>query len=72
MPDPTPQNTFVVRFWWDMGGTDSNAPQRWHGRIDHVQSGENIAFIDAREMLAFLERYVTPLQREAARDKEDA
>lgn len=63
MPDPTPQNTFVVRFWWEMGGTEMNRPR---------QRGDSIAFADAREMLAFLERFVAPLERQLARDKEDA
>jgi hypothetical protein len=72
MSDPAPQNTFVVRFWWELGGKESNRPQRWRGRVDHIQSGDAIAFQDVREMLAFLERFVAPLEWQSVSDKEDA
>lgn len=63
MPDYTaqPQNTFVVRFWREWGGTDAEQTPGWHGRVEHVQSGEGMAFRDTRQLLAFMERFVAPL-----------
>ncbi|NIN69148.1 MAG: hypothetical protein GTO63_31560 [Anaerolineae bacterium] len=48
-----PASTFVVRFWreWSVTGP------RWRGRIDHVQSGENAAFLELDGMLGFLGRF---------------
>ncbi|MBC7228304.1 MAG: hypothetical protein H5T61_13915 [Thermoflexales bacterium] len=56
-----PQNTFVVRFWWERHGVDSDQTMDWRGRIEHVQSGEGVAFREVRELLAFIERFVAPL-----------
>lgn len=63
MPDRTepPQNTFVVRFWWEQQGEDAEQTIGWRGRIEHVQSGERMAFRDVRELLAFIARFVAPL-----------
>ncbi len=63
MPDPMelPQNTFVVRFWWERHREEADRTMRWRGRIEHVQSGEGMAFRDAQELLAFIERFVAPL-----------
>lgn len=57
-----PQNTFVVRFWrvWRTAD-DTEQMAGWRGRIEHVQSGEGMAFRDLRQLLAFMERFVTPL-----------
>lgn len=54
-----PQNTFILRFWWEFGEV-SQGP-RWHGRIEHLQSGEGVSFKEAAQMLSFLQRYV-PIQ----------
>lgn len=53
-----PPNTFVVRFWWKWQGEDPNQTMGWHGRIEHVQSGEGMAFLDVRQMVAFIERFI--------------
>jgi hypothetical protein len=55
-PDLTspPLNTFIIRFWQ---GTDVT-PTRWCGQVQHVQSGERIAFADAVALLHFLRRWV--------------
>jgi len=53
MPEPSPVpsvSTFVVRFWREW----SAAGPRWYGRIEHVQSGESIAFPDLDAMLDFV------------------
>ncbi len=47
-----PASTFVVRFWQEW----SAAGPRWRGRIEHVQSGENAAFLDVDGMLDFVRR----------------
>lgn len=48
-----PVSTFVVRFWqeWSVAGP------RWRGRIEHVQSGKNVAFLDLAGMLDFIRRF---------------
>jgi hypothetical protein len=48
-----PASTFVVRFWreWSVSGA------RWRGRIEHVESGASVAFLDLGGMLAFLGRF---------------
>jgi hypothetical protein len=51
---PVPQiSTFVVRFWqeWSVAGP------RWRGRIEHVQSGECVAFLGLEGMLDFIRRF---------------
>ena len=51
---PIPEvSTFVVRFWREW----SAAEPRWRGRIEHVLSGDTVAFIDLDQMLAFLRRF---------------
>jgi hypothetical protein len=49
----SPVSTFVVRFWQDW----SVAGPRWRGRIEHVQSGESVAFLELDEMLDFFRRF---------------
>ncbi len=63
MPDHSPpsQHTFVVRFWWEWEGEDTQRVRGWRGRIEHVQSGEGITFQEMRQLLAFIEGFITPL-----------
>lgn len=56
-----PQNTFVVRFWWEWQGEGSDQLMGWRGRIEHVQSGEGTTFHEAHQLLAFIERFIKPL-----------
>jgi hypothetical protein len=44
---------FVLRFWRESSG----AGARWRGRIEHVQSGESLAFLDLDGILPFLGRF---------------
>ncbi len=53
-----PQNTFVVRFWWEWQGGSADQPMSWRGRIEHVQSGEGMSFRDMGEMVSFIERFI--------------
>jgi hypothetical protein len=41
-PAVPPLSTFVLRFWreWSPDGV------RWHGRIEHLQSGQSATFLD--------------------------
>ncbi len=45
--------TFVLRFWHK----ETVGELRWRGNIEHVQSGEEMAFLDVETMLAFLNRF---------------
>ena len=42
--------TFVVRFWREWSATG----QRWRGRIQHVESGNAVSFLDLNKMMRFL------------------
>lgn len=55
-----PQNTFVVRFWWEWQSEGCERKVVWRGRIEHVQSGEGRTFRDLRQMLAFIEHFISP------------
>ena len=52
----TVSSTFIIRLWT---ATDplSGEPQRGHGRIDHLQSGESAYFDQMQDALAFLRRH---------------
>jgi len=53
-----PQNTFVVRFWWEWQGEGSEPGKGWRGRVEHVQSGEGVSFCNVDEMIAFIARFI--------------
>ena len=54
MLHPTsPSSTFVVRFWHETSAGEG----RWRGQIEHVQSGERVAFLELDAMLSFLRRF---------------
>jgi hypothetical protein len=45
-----PTSTFVLRFWREW----SDAEGRWRGRIEHVQSGRGVDFLDLEGALDFV------------------
>jgi len=45
-----PVSTFVIRFWREW----SVAAVRWRGRIEHVQSGQSIIFVDLKNAEDFM------------------
>jgi len=47
-----PASTFVVRFWRER----SREGAQWRGRIEHVQTGENAAFLDLDGLVEFFRR----------------
>jgi hypothetical protein len=49
----TVTTTFVLRFW----RKETVGEGCWRGSIEHVQSGEETAFLDIETMLAFLKRF---------------
>lgn len=53
-----PQNTFIVRFWWEDQGEGLSRTRGWRGRIEHVQSGEGMTFREAHQLLAFIEQFI--------------
>ncbi|MGD2178731.1 MAG: hypothetical protein PVG71_13020 [Anaerolineae bacterium] len=52
-PSSPPASTFVVRLWHEA----TVERPRWRGRIEHLQSGEAIAFVELEEMVRFLRRF---------------
>ena len=66
-PPVPPISTFVVRFWreWSASGP------RWRGRIEHVQSGESVAFLGLDEMLDFVRSFGAMLNDESRSAKKD-
>ena len=49
----TATTTFIVRFWRDWTGSTS----RWRGRVEHVQSGQQVSFLKIDDLLGFFERF---------------
>jgi len=49
----TPTATFVIRFWYELTAGE----ERLRGCIEHIQSGEHVAFLDLEAMLSFLQRF---------------
>jgi len=54
-------NTFIVRFWCEMG----SEPGRWHGHVHHIQSGEQAAFSDEAVLRQFICQWVQIAQEAA-------
>lgn len=50
--------SFVVRLRVEQG-----AGRSWRGEVQHVESGERIAFRDERKLLGFLRHYLYRLRR---------
>lgn len=57
IPATTTNATFVVRLWREATAGEV----RWRGRIEHVQSGETIAFLDLEGMLQFIRKFGIPI-----------
>ena len=57
-----PDSTFVVRFRREW----SAAGPRWQGWVEHVQSGEDTAFLDLGEMLRFIHQFAAMADDEAS------
>jgi hypothetical protein len=62
-----PVSTFVVRFWQEW----SAAGPRWRGRIEHVQSGESVAFLNWDGMLDFIRSFGAMSDDESRPAKKD-
>ncbi len=52
-PSPSPDNTFVIRFWREWTANQG----RWRGRIEHVQSGQRLDFVRLDDVIEFLRRF---------------
>ncbi len=52
-----PLTTFIVRIWWSEMQKEVPIPRRprWHGRVEHVESGQSIAFRDLPTLLSFIQ-----------------
>jgi hypothetical protein len=59
--------TFVVRFWRDTSAGEG----RWRGRIEHVQSGDGVAFLELEGMLRFMRRFRIAVGDEPVDDQGD-
>ncbi len=57
-----PQNTFVIRFWWELPKGEPPHTRRWRGRIEHLQSGETLAFDDTNQILEFINHFLPVLE----------
>jgi hypothetical protein len=66
-PPVPPISTFVVRFWREW----SAAGPRWRGRIEHVQSGQSVAFLNWDGMLDFVRSFGAMPDDESRPAKED-
>jgi hypothetical protein len=54
---PTSITTFILRFWRE----PSSGSVRWRGRVEHVQSGHKLDFLDAEGLLRFLRARGLPM-----------
>jgi hypothetical protein len=61
-----PLNTFIVRFW----RKPQTGQARWYGQVQHVQSGERVAFVDESALLFFIRRWVGAQKRDEESQKE--
>ena len=59
--------TFVLRFWRER----TTSEVHWRGRIEHVPSGESVAFIEFDAMLSFLQRFGISAQEQHLRTSEE-
>jgi len=50
-----PINTFIVRFWWNRQGEGLDQSMHWHGRVEHIQSGERMNFRHSQQLINFIE-----------------
>jgi hypothetical protein len=66
-----PQNTFIVRFWWELPKGEPPHTRRWRGRIEHLQSGEVAAFCDVAQILVFIKNFVPTIDATQMDGKED-
>jgi hypothetical protein len=53
--------TFIVRIWTEYL---EQTPPTWRGEIEHVSSKEVMRFSDVDQMLEFIRRFATRLQKE--------
>ncbi|RME06245.1 MAG: hypothetical protein D6803_07020 [Anaerolineae bacterium] len=58
-----PQNTFIVRFWWE--ATEASEPtlpphKHWRGHVEHIQSGNVRHFRHIEDLLGFIEEFLGP------------
>jgi hypothetical protein len=59
--------TFVVRFWRETSAGEG----RWRGQIEHVQSGEGAAFLNAEGMFRFMRQFGIAVRSEPVDDQGD-
>lgn len=55
-----PLNTFIVRFWRDPDGS----VYRWRGQIQHIQTGEQLSFVQGNVMLTFIQQWVKIMEND--------
>lgn len=66
--DPPYVHAFVVKLWLERREIEGAEPE-WRGRIDHVQSGKRMYFLDIGEITNFIQTCLDatrtpPLKRE--------
>jgi len=48
--------SFIVRIWWEHGGSDGQATGHWRGWIQHVRNGSQVYFASLRDLTSFIEQ----------------
>jgi len=62
--EATASMTFVVRFWREWTGAEA----RWRGRVEHVQSGQQVNFLEIEDLLGFFQHFgIDPAARTSGR-----
>jgi len=62
-----PSSTFVIRFWREWSATTG----RWHGRIEHVQSGRRAEIVQLESILEFVRSFGVMRQARTADEQAD-
>ena len=48
-------HAFIVRIWWEPGLTLPDGRPLWRGRVQHVASGQTLAFQSLDDLLRFIQ-----------------
>ena len=60
-PVHQPRSSFVIRIWWEEGGTPGDSQPIWRGWVQHVRSGDEVFVQDAEGLLSFIEQWTGKL-----------
>jgi hypothetical protein len=66
MPKLTRYTSYLVRLWQEADEDPASEASQWQGEVEHVQSGERLAFSGLDALPALLQRHTERLQQPPA------